>query len=219
DDSIRQFILENTEISGQHSLTPEVKLRLLTPNCRFWRERPELWPFRDPYWAIYWPGGQALSRYLLDNPDECKGKRVLDVGSGCGASAIASRLSGAAHVTANDIDTVAAVVTHMNSELNSLDPPACVSENMIGSQIDAFDLILLGDMFYDEVLGASLHRWLDSCVKRHGTKVLIGDPGRAQLEGHSIRGLLQQLAQYELPEAVKEENYGLTCTRVWLYCP
>lgn len=32
------------------------------------------------------------------------GKRVLDVGSGCGASAIASKLSGAAHVIANDID-------------------------------------------------------------------------------------------------------------------
>lgn len=32
------------------------------------------------------------------------GKTVLDVGSGCGASAIASKLSGAAHVIANDID-------------------------------------------------------------------------------------------------------------------
>lgn len=114
---------------------------------------------------------------------------------------------------------VAAIVTHMNSELNSLDPPVCVSANMIGSQIDGFDLILLGDMFYDEVLSTSLHRWLDNCVRSHGTKVLIGDPGRAQFEGHNIRGLLRQLAQYELPEYVKEENYGLTCSRVWLYCP
>lgn len=64
DEYVRKFILKNTEIVGQHnSLTPEVKLRLLTPNCRFWRDRPELWPFHDPYWAIYWPGGQALSRY------------------------------------------------------------------------------------------------------------------------------------------------------------
>lgn len=64
DEYIRRFISENTEVvSGQQSLTPEIKLRLMTPNCRFWRERPELWPFDDPYWAIYWPGGQALSRY------------------------------------------------------------------------------------------------------------------------------------------------------------
>lgn len=35
----------------------------------------------------------------------CRGKTVLDLGSGCGASAIAAKLSGAGHVVANDIDT------------------------------------------------------------------------------------------------------------------
>lgn len=44
-------------------------------------------------------------RFLLDNPGVCQGKKVLDLGSGCGASAIAAKLSGAAHVVANDIDT------------------------------------------------------------------------------------------------------------------
>lgn len=62
DEYIRRFIEENTEIVGEQSLTPEIRLRLFTPKCRFWTERPELWPFCDPYWAIYWPGGQALSR-------------------------------------------------------------------------------------------------------------------------------------------------------------
>ncbi|XP_033941334.1 electron transfer flavoprotein beta subunit lysine methyltransferase-like [Pseudochaenichthys georgianus] len=216
---VRKFILENTEIAGQQSLTPQVKLRLFTPNCRFWRERPELWPFEDPYWAIYWPGGQALSRFLLDNPAVCQGKTVLDLGSGCGASAIAAKLSGAAHVVANDIDTVAAVATHMNCELNGLPPPVCLTNNMIGSQPEGFDLILLGDMFYDEALATSLHSWLDRCIKTHGTKVLIGDPGRAQFEEHSIRRLLHQLAEFELPKSVREENYGLTCSSVWCYRP
>ncbi|XP_039989184.1 electron transfer flavoprotein beta subunit lysine methyltransferase [Xiphias gladius] len=216
---IRSFIAENTETTGERSLTPEIKLRLFTPNCRFWLERPELWPFDDPYWAIYWPGGQALSRFLLDSPGLCLGKTVLDLGSGCGASAIAAKLCGAAHVVANDIDTVAAVATHMNSELNSLEPPVCVTDNMIGSEPEGFDLILLGDMFYDEALATSLHSWLDRCIKTHSTKVLIGDPGRAQFEGHSIRRLLHQLAQFELPESVREENYGLTCSSVWSYHP
>ncbi|XP_041852121.1 electron transfer flavoprotein beta subunit lysine methyltransferase [Melanotaenia boesemani] len=219
DEHIRSFIRENTQITGQQSLTPEIKLRLFTPDCRFWRERPELWPFDDPYWAIYWPGGQAVSRYLLDNPEVCRGRAVLDLGSGCGASAIAAKLSGAAHVVANDIDTVASVAIHMNSELNGVKPPACVTDNMIGSEPESFDLILLGDMFYDESLATSLHSWLDRCIKIHGTRVLIGDPGRAQFEGHSIRRLLQHLAQFELPQCVKEENYGLTCSSVWLYHP
>lgn len=219
DEFVKRFISQNTEITGNQSLTPEIKLRLFTPNCRFWRDRPELWPFDDPYWAIYWPGGQALSRYLLDNPELCRGKTVLDLGSGCGASAIAAKLCGAAHVVANDIDPVAAVVTHMNCELNGLEPPVCNTNNMIGSQADSFDLILLGDMFYDEALATSLHSWLDRCIKTHGTKVLVGDPGRPQFEEHSIRRSLCQLAQFELPDSVRDENYGLTCSSVWFYRP
>lgn len=114
--------------------------------------------------------------------------------------------------------TVAAIATRMNCELNGLEPPVCVTDNMIGSQ-PGFDLILLGDMFYDEALATSLHSWLDRCIETHGTKVLIGDPGRAQFEEHGIRRFLRQLAQFELPESVREENYGLTSSSVWCYCP
>ncbi|KAM4619216.1 electron transfer flavoprotein beta subunit lysine methyltransferase [Polymixia lowei] len=220
---IRRFISENTEVvealNPRLNLTPEIKLRLFTPNCTFWHSRPELWPFSDPFWAIYWPGGQALTRYLLNNPGVSEGKRVLDLGSGCGASAIAAKLCGAAHVVANDIDPVAAIATHMNCELNGLEPVVCVTDNMIGSEPEGFDLILLGDMFYDEALADSLHSWLDRCIKTHGTQVLIGDPGRAQFEEHGIKKLLLQLAQFELPETVREENYGLTYSTVWHYHP
>ncbi|XP_060893016.1 electron transfer flavoprotein beta subunit lysine methyltransferase-like [Labrus mixtus] len=215
----RRFIGENTEVVGEQSLTPELRLRLFTPSCRFWTERPELWPYEDPYWAIYWPGGQALSRFLLDHPEVCRGQTVLDLGSGCGASAIAAILCGAAHVVANDIDPVAAVATHMNSELNGLQPPVCLTHNIIGSPPAAFDLILLGDMFYDQSLATSLHSWLNRCMETHGTKVLIGDPGRAQFEEHAIRRLLRPLAQFELPDSVREENYGLSCSGVWSYTP
>lgn len=107
----------------------------------------------------------------------------------------------------------------MNCELNNLEPPVCLTNNLIGSPIDGIDLILLGDMFYEEALATSLHSWLDHCIKTHGAQVLIGDPGRAQFEEHSIRQLLQLLAQYELPEPVREENYGLTCSSVWRYSP
>ncbi|XP_034031523.1 electron transfer flavoprotein beta subunit lysine methyltransferase [Thalassophryne amazonica] len=219
DKSIRTFIKQNTEIVGEQSLTPAIKLRLFTPNCRFWTERPELWPFRDPYWAIYWPGGQALSRYLLDNPEVCCNKSVLDLGSGCGASAIAAQLCGAAHVVANDIDCVAAIATHMNCEVNSLELLDCVTGNVIDSEPKGFDLILLGDMFYDNILATSLHRWLDCCIRTQGTQVLIGDPGRTQFDGQGIRRFLQLLARFELPELVREENYGLTDSTVWCYQP
>ncbi|XP_077374154.1 electron transfer flavoprotein beta subunit lysine methyltransferase [Festucalex cinctus] len=217
EESIRRFISENTNIVEDHNLTPEIKLRLFTPKCRFWFERPELWPFDDPYWAIYWPGGQALSRYLLDNPGVCLGKSVLDLGSGCGASAIAAKLCGANRVVANDIDSVATLATCMNFELNGLESPVCVTENMIGSDPGNFDLILLGDMFYDEALAHNLHAWLQHCIKAHNSQVLIGDPGRAQFKEHDFQRLMQKLAKFELPKQVQEENYGLTCSSVWCY--
>ena len=61
---MKAFLEENTEVTSSGTLTPEIQLRLLTPRCKFWWERADLWPLRDPYWAIYWPGGQALSRYV-----------------------------------------------------------------------------------------------------------------------------------------------------------
>lgn len=40
----------------------------------------------------------------MDNPDVVRGKSVLDIGSGCGATAIAAKMSGALRILANDID-------------------------------------------------------------------------------------------------------------------
>ncbi|XP_066524356.1 electron transfer flavoprotein beta subunit lysine methyltransferase [Hoplias malabaricus] len=219
DRDLKRVITENTEIVRDGNLTPEISLRLFTAKCRFWTERPELWPFPDPFWAIYWPGGQALARYLLNNPEISAGKRVLDLGCGCGASAIAAKLSGAAHVVANDIDAIAVTAAQINCELNDLEPLSCLTENIIGSEPENWDLILLGDMFYDETLANDLHNWLRACVRIHRTQILIGDPGRAQFESHSIKKLLHQLAQFELQDSIKEENYGLTSSTVWLYQP
>ena len=56
-----EFIQFNTEISTEH-LTPEIKLHLITPNCPLWKSRGDECPVPDPFWAFYWPGGQALSR-------------------------------------------------------------------------------------------------------------------------------------------------------------
>ncbi|XP_055011980.1 electron transfer flavoprotein beta subunit lysine methyltransferase isoform X2 [Boleophthalmus pectinirostris] len=166
-----------------------------------------------------WTVSTCTARYLMDNPEICRGKSVLDVGSGCGASAIVAKKCGAKHVTANDIDSIAGLVTVINSELNNLEPPVCSTENMINSEPVPFDLILLGDMFYDESLASTLHTWLDRCIKSHGATVLIGDPGRAAFEGQNFHQHLRLLAQYKLPQSVREENYGLVYSSVWSYRP
>ncbi|KAF7484553.1 electron transfer flavoprotein beta subunit lysine methyltransferase [Marmota monax] len=219
DHGMKAFLEENTEITSSGSLTPEIQLRLLTPRCKFWWERADLWPHSDPYWAIYWPGGQALSRYLLDNPDVVRGKSVLDIGSGCGATAIAAKKSGASRVLANDIDPIAGLAITLNCELNQLDPIPILTKNILNLEQDKWELVVLGDMFYDEDLADSLHQWLKNCFWTYGTRVLIGDPGRPQFSGHSIQHQLHKIVEYSLPEATRKENNGLTTSTVWDFRP
>lgn len=219
DPEMRLFLETNTEVTSSGHLTPEIRLRLLTPRCRFWQERAALWPFGDPFWAIYWPGGQALSRYILDNPDVVRMGSVLDLGSGCGATAIAAVMSGASQILANDIDPVAGMAMVLNCELNNVNPFPVLTKNIIGTELNKWNLIVLGDMFYDEQLSNSLHHWLRKCIRTHGTKVLIGDPGRSQFIAHPMHSQLHKVAEYSLPESTRQENNGLTSSTVWSYQP
>ncbi|KAM6284330.1 electron transfer flavoprotein beta subunit lysine methyltransferase isoform 1-T3 [Spheniscus humboldti] len=251
DPEVKAFLEENTEVTSSGHLTPEIRLRLLTPRCRFWREKPDLWPYGDPFWAIYWPGGQALSSslhwnppakavltsspasrvshhppwqktppmYILDNPCVVKGRSVLDLGSGCGATAIAAVMSGASQVLANDIDPIAGMAMILNCELNHMNPFPITIKNIINSEAGNWDLIVLGDMFYDEQLADGLHHWLRKCIRIQQTEVLIGDPGRQQFLSHSIRSQLHKVIEYSLPEYTRQENNGLTSSIVWSYQP
>ncbi|XP_043944065.1 electron transfer flavoprotein beta subunit lysine methyltransferase isoform X2 [Protopterus annectens] len=157
--------------------------------------------------------------YILDYPDVVKCKSVLDIGSGCGASAIAAQMSGASQVVANDIDPVAEIAIRMNCLLNNVKPFPVFTSNIIGTHLRIWDLILLGDMFYDEELSESLQTWLKKYISVHETLVLIGDPGRPHFISHSIFKQLQKVAEYELPETTREQNYGLTRSCVWKYQP
>ena len=46
---------------------------------------------RPAYWAFCWGSGLALARWLLQNPNVVAGKRVADLGCGCGIGAIAAK--------------------------------------------------------------------------------------------------------------------------------
>ena len=64
-----KLIESYTDISQKH-LTPELKLRLITQECQAWNqpvEQNSIHPLGEPFWAFYWPGGQALARYYNDN--------------------------------------------------------------------------------------------------------------------------------------------------------
>lgn len=107
----------------------------------------------------------------------------------------------------------------LNCELNNVSPFPVVTENLIGTKLDKWDLIVLGDMFYNAELADSLHQWLKKHTMIPGTQVLIGDPGRPHFVTHQIQRELHKVNEYGLPEATRQENFGSATTVVWHYQP
>ena len=111
------FVRANTAIEAP-PLVPEIRLHLASEIVPIWRateeELAEL-GVPPPYWAFAWAGGQAIARYVLDNPEIVAGRAVLDFASGSGLGAIAAAMSGARTVVAADIDPYASAAIGINA--------------------------------------------------------------------------------------------------------
>jgi predicted nicotinamide N-methyase len=169
------FITSNAALIAP-PLVPEIRLYLATEVEPIWRKTEEELTREGvppPYWAFAWAGGQALARYVLDNPDSVRGRRVLDIGSGSGLVGIAAAKAGAAHVLAADIDAFACAAIALNAKANDVAITA-TTDDMIGTQGD-WDVILVGDLFYERPLAERLLDWLH----KQQAVALLGDPGRS----------------------------------------
>ncbi|XP_065368490.1 electron transfer flavoprotein beta subunit lysine methyltransferase-like [Calliphora vicina] len=216
---IEENILKETKISREH-LTPEIPLYLITPECRLFHE-PQLDVENrifenDPFWAFYWPGGQAISKFVLENPEMVKDKSVLDVGSGCGATSIAAIMKNAKYAVANDIDDAAGYAALLNAKLNkiNMEKLQTSSDNLIGCDVSE-DIIFIGDLFYDEEIAEILLPWLHKC-SNEGKLIFIGDPGRHGLTENRLN-FMKKLATYELTENCCIENRGFKNVNVWRF--
>ncbi|KAG0723918.1 Electron transfer flavoprotein beta subunit lysine methyltransferase [Chionoecetes opilio] len=212
---LKHQILAETAVSREH-LTPELALHLITPSCSLWTAPPHTSPFPDPFWAFYWPGGQAVSRFILDNPALVRGKTVLDFGCGCGASGLAAKSVGAKQVTFNDIDEVAIEAVQLNASKNNIAIDDVTTSNLVGSSGHPHQVVLAGDLLYDFEFAGEVLTWLQE-ADRSGSLVLIGDPGRFALETHPLKATLRCLAKYELSRATLLENSGHPQALVWTF--
>ncbi len=174
------FIRSNTAIEVP-PLIPEIRLHLATEIVPIWRATEEELAemgVPPPYWAFAWAGGQALARYILDNPETVAGRNVLDFASGSGLAAIAAAMAGAETVTATDIDPSASAAIGLNAALNGVDVTISTGD-MIGSR-GPWDVVLAGDICYERPLADRVTAWLRSLAVE-GVTVLLGDPGRTYL--------------------------------------
>ena len=192
---------------------PEIRLHLADEAHDLWhRTEEELAEIGlpPPFWAFAWAGGQGLARYVLDNPDAVRGKRVLDFATGSGLVAIAAAKAGAADVIAADVDPFCAAAVRLNAAANGA-TMRFEGRDFVGEDI-GFDVLLAGDVFYDRAFADRLIPWF-SRLADGGTIVLIGDPGRSYLP----RERLTKLAEYQVPVTRALEDAEVKRTTVWRF--
>ena len=156
------------------------EMRLITPEQPLYRataDELDALETGEPWWAFCWPGSFALAELLREQPELARGKRVLDVATGCGISAFASLQAGAAHVIANDIDPWSLDAVRLNVSLAEDEAWAAGAEqegrlsycvdDLIGSDVVAeqqIDVVIAGDICYEQPLADQVHTWLHRCV-------------------------------------------------------
>ena len=201
------FITANAALMAP-PLVPEIRLYLATEVVPLWRateDELEKMGVPPPYWAFAWAGGQALARYLLDHPETVAGKRVLDIGSGSGLVAIAAARAGAASILAADIDAFSIAAIRLNAAANSA-IVTVTQDDLIGAEGD-WDVILVGDLFYERPLAERLLAWLKTLDR----PALLGDPGR----NYFPKTQVERLALYNVQTSRDLEDREIRETGVY----
>lgn len=169
---------------------PDLSLYLLNPDYprtpMSSDEMQAIW--REPaYWIFCWASGLAMAKWLRDNPDYVRGKRVLDFGSGSGVVAIAAKQAGAEEVLACDIDPLALLSCRANAELNGVELSYSTDFYQLTEQ---YDVLLAADVLYD----ASNRHFLDEFLER-AKDVLVAD---------------SRVKNFQHPHYVKSAEQGAT---------
>ncbi|HEX2890854.1 class I SAM-dependent methyltransferase [Vineibacter terrae] len=211
------FIRAHTALE-RPALVPELALWLAAEYLPIW-QATEDWLEKNnidpPYWAFCWPGGQAVARYLLDNPAMVAGRTVIDFAAGGGVATIAAMKAGAASGIGNDIDPMAVAAIGLNALANGVDVQTDASDWLAGAAATPeAGVVIAGDVCYEREMTARAMAWLRGHAAA-GRLVLLGDPGRNYFQADR----LQELARYQIPTSLQLENRGLRETTVWRVLP
>lgn len=211
-DDFGRFILANTALAAPPHV-PEIRLHLADEAHELWLKTEEELAeigLPPPFWAFAWAGGQGLARYVLDHPSTVRGRHVLDFAAGSGLVGISAMKAGASRVVSADIDPFCAEAIRLNAAENGVTVEFS-PEDLVGSDFD-WDVVLAGDVFYDQAFAARLVPWFEA-LSRRGTMVLVGDPGRSYLP----KDRLERIAVYQVPVTRALEDAEVKKTTVWRF--
>ncbi|MFO0555988.1 MAG: 50S ribosomal protein L11 methyltransferase [Polyangiaceae bacterium] len=197
----RRFITTQTRVEPV-ALVPEVRMHAATELSPLWAATQsdlDLAAIEPPFWAFAWPGGQALARFVLDQPSVVRGLRVLDFATGSGLVGIAAALAGAASVLSADIDPLACVAAKLNARASKV-KLRTTQRDLVGGRLSNIDVVLAGDVFYEKPAAERFGAWFRA-LRARGLQVYVGDPGRAYFPSG-----LERVAHYQVPVAFEIES-------------
>ena len=209
--AVRRIITATTRLATV-PYVPEIRLQQADDPFTVWEQTEQAAgrvTLPPPFWAFPWAGGQALARYLLDEPAWVAGQRVLDIASGSGLVAIAASRAGARTVVAADVDELAVRAISVNAAANGVRVQPLLADLLDEEAADA-DVVLCADAFYEQELATRALAFLQR-ARQGGAAVLVGDPGRAFLRTAG----LTPLASYEIPVTIALE--GMTAKQATVY--
>ena len=205
------FIRANTKLLAV-PLVPEIRLHIAEESLPIWQKTEEelgAMNVPPPYWAFAWAGGQALARFLLDNPAMVADRCVLDLGSGSGLVAIAAAKAGARRALAADIDVFAVAAVALNAAANGV-TLEITADDLLDAPAGAFDVVLVGDLFYERPLAERTLAFAEA-AHAQGARVLAGDPRRSYFPKERF----SQLAEYSVSVTRELEDAEIKRTAVW----
>ena len=208
----RAFILAHTRLQAPPH-APELRLHLadeVTPIWRMTEEELGALGLPPPFWAFAWAGGQALARWLLDHPEEVRGRRVLDFATGSGLVAVAAMRAGAASALGADIDGFCEAAVALNASANGVRVAFTAADLLDAEPPSDADLVCAGDIAYEQPLAGRVRAWLRA-ARAGGARVLVGDPGRTYFDPSGWT----RLAEYRVPTTRELEDQEVKRTGVW----
>ncbi|MFN3649277.1 MAG: class I SAM-dependent methyltransferase [Armatimonadota bacterium] len=129
-----------------------------------------------PYWAVIWPAGEALARWVLARGGWAH-LPVLELGCGTGIVGLAAAALGA-RVTLTDRFPEATVLARGNALRNGLNGVRCVAADWRAWPLRGrWPVVLAADVAYERALHAPLLRVLADSLAADGTAYLA-DPDR-----------------------------------------
>ncbi len=143
-------IIPHTQLLAQQLPDTPIHLWLIPPVFSHERMDDEvirrIWS-DTPYWIFCWASGLAMAQWLLAEPEQVRGKVVLDFGAGSGVVAIAAKMAGAKRVIACDIDKISLIACEENALLNDV---TLEYLNDLYACDEPIDVLLAADVLYDQ---------------------------------------------------------------------